>query len=228
MFIQSDEMTIQALVAINPETKNMLDAFGIDSAVTDPNTPADVVATPTLHEPGEVSQTRDWSRAGLRDLVDHVRSIHHEFLWKELPRLDELFKAVIAVHSEQHGELLESLYSAFKGARNVIEKHMLREERLVFPYIQRLEAYTGTGARPAFAYASIQHPIQQLEEDHQYGDMAIAEMRALTADYRLPEDACERFTALYDGLLKVEADIIVHIGLERDILFPKAIEREQA
>jgi regulator of cell morphogenesis and NO signaling len=53
------------------------------------------------------------------------------------------------------------------------------------------------------------------------------EIRALTHDYQLPPYACSTVRALYEGLEALEADLHVHIHLENNILFPRAIAMER-
>jgi regulator of cell morphogenesis and NO signaling len=53
------------------------------------------------------------------------------------------------------------------------------------------------------------------------------EIRALTCDYPLPPYACSTVRALYEGLAALEADLHVHIHLENNILFPRAIALEK-
>jgi regulator of cell morphogenesis and NO signaling len=56
---------------------------------------------------------------------------------------------------------------------------------------------------------------------------ALVEIRALTHDYQLPTYACSTVRALYEGLEALEADLHVHIHLENNILFPRAIALER-
>ncbi len=55
---------------------------------------------------------------------------------------------------------------------------------------------------------------------------ALVEIREATGDYRLPEDACPTFRALYQELVRMEGDLHQHIHLENNILFPRAIAAE--
>jgi regulator of cell morphogenesis and NO signaling len=54
-----------------------------------------------------------------------------------------------------------------------------------------------------------------------------AEMRRITDGYQVPADACQTFTALYDGLQAMEADLHEHIHLKNNILFPKSVGQEE-
>ena len=52
-------------------------------------------------------------------------------------------------------------------------------------------------------------------------------MRTMTNDFELPAYACSTVRALYEGLQVLEADLLVHIHLENNILFPRAIALEK-
>ncbi len=65
-----------------------------------------------------------------------------------------------------------------------------------------------------------------MEREHKAAGDILTEMRSTTSEYNLPDDACESFKALYDGLKELEKDLHEHIHLENNILFPKAVELE--
>ncbi len=50
---------------------------------------------------------KDWSSASLESLVEHITSTHHEYVKRELPRLDTLAKKVVAQHGSTHAEVAE-------------------------------------------------------------------------------------------------------------------------
>jgi regulator of cell morphogenesis and NO signaling len=66
-----------------------------------------------------------------------------------------------------------------------------------------------------------------MEREHESAGGALVEIRALTNGYRLPPYACSTVGALYAGLQALEADLHVHIHLENNILFPRAIALEK-
>ncbi len=55
----------------------------------------------------------------------------------------------------------------------------------------------------------------------------LAELRRLTGDYVPPDWARQTFRALYDGLEELEAAMHVHVHLENNVLFPRALEQAQ-
>jgi regulator of cell morphogenesis and NO signaling len=64
-------------------------------------------------------------------------------------------------------------------------------------------------------------------EHHTAGEI-LRELRALTSDYKVPADACISYQTLYQAMENFEKDLHQHIHLENNLLFPKALELENA
>jgi regulator of cell morphogenesis and NO signaling len=136
---------------------------------------------------------------------------------------------VLSVHGERHPAVLPELEVPFRALRKELEMHMMKEERILFPYAVRLEetAVRG-GSLAASPFGSIDAPIGAMEHEHDDAGRALARMRELTGGYVLPEGACNTFRGLYHGLEEFERALHAHIHLENNILFPRAarLERE--
>ncbi len=169
----------------------------------------------------------DWNNVPLSLLVDHILDTHHAFLKEQMPRLDGLLTKVEKAHAERHAEMLGHLGRAYRALRAELEPHLMKEEQILFPAIKGIDAFmSGKGAKPLGQCAGIVNPIRQMEHEHDSAGNLLAEMRRITDGYQLPADACQTFTALYDGMRAMEADLHEHIHLENNILFPKSIVRE--
>jgi regulator of cell morphogenesis and NO signaling len=59
------------------------------------------------------------------------------------------------------------------------------------------------------------------------GDILRA-IRQSSSDFKVPGDACISYQTLYRALDELEADLHQHIHLENNILFPQAVEIEDA
>jgi len=166
--------------------------------------------------------------APLAELVRFIVDEYHADLRGELPRLDQMAAKVIDAHGEKHPELLPALVSTFRGLRQEVEDHMIKEERVLFPYVERLEALAASGeGLPASPFGSIQAPIGMMEHEHETVGKALARLRELTGGYVPPADACNTFRGLYHGLAKLEKDLHEHIHLENNVLFPRAARMEE-
>lgn len=169
---------------------------------------------------------RDWGTEPLSALTAHIRDTHHRFTRAEIARIAPLFDKVCAAHAERHPELLEER-QIFLGLADELTSHLMKEERILFPYIEQLEAsHHGGAPAPASCFGSVRNPVAMMMHEHDGAGEALAALRRLSRDYTAPADACLSFQTLYGALAGLEADLHQHIHLENNILFPKAIALE--
>ena len=174
-------------------------------------------------EPIETSQKR-WSDESAVEICNHIFQTHHAYLRRELPRLADLLDKVVAAHADTHPELHE-LRGVFNELRAELEPHMAKEEQILFPAIQRLEQ---SDTCPSFPFGSVANPMRVMEDDHDAAGIALGSLHRLTDGYRVPDDACNTWRVLLDGLRRLEADLHQHIHLENNILFPMARQLEES
>ncbi len=105
---------------------------------------------------------------------------------------------------------------------------MMKEEQVLFPYIDRLVDASNKSApvqRPPFG--TVKTPIRMMETEHTAAGDELYEIRSLSSGYTPPPDACTTFKVTYQELQEFEEDLHRHVHLENNILFPKAIELEE-
>ncbi|WP_321473386.1 iron-sulfur cluster repair di-iron protein [uncultured Paludibaculum sp.] len=176
---------------------------------------------------GDGATDKDWQTAPLDKLVGHIVSTHHEYLKLELPALANRLNKVHTVHGGRDPEMLGSMVEVFGGLRAEMELHMHKEEVMLFPFIEQYGRAEAQGQRmPPVPFGSIANPIGVMEREHAEAGDALGQIRALTNNYELPSYACTTVRTLYAGLQALEADLHVHIHLENNILFPRAIALE--
>ena len=235
--------TVRELVGHYPQTRQVFERYGIDYCCGGGVSLAVAakghnVELPELRReleqalenpPSAVVETeRDWYAEPLGLLVDHIVQTHHAYLNQALPRLRHLLATVLKAHQAHHGSMLQEAWRLFSSLDDELRSHLMKEERILFPYIVAIEAAARKGVTPSPASCgSVGNPIRQMEHEHDSAGRVLEALRQTTADYTLPADACPTFAALYDGLLQLEADLHQHIHLENNILFPRAQEMEQ-
>jgi regulator of cell morphogenesis and NO signaling len=70
----------------------------------------------------------------------------------------------------------------------------------------------------------IVHPIAVMQGEHEEHGERLRLIEALTNGGVLPEDACSTWRALYAGTRKLVDDVMEHIHLENNLLFPRFFE----
>jgi regulator of cell morphogenesis and NO signaling len=156
---------------------------------------------------------RDWRGAGIGELCDHLVSVHHEGLGRELPRISELLAKVARVHGEK-SPALARMEQRFSGLCHRPLSHIELEERAWFPACRALEGEEG-------ATAVGEEPIARHEVDHSgVGDELFA-MRELAGGYDASTAFCGTHRALLDALRELESDLHQHIHEENNVLFPR-------
>jgi regulator of cell morphogenesis and NO signaling len=171
---------------------------------------------------------RNWQTAPLDELVNHIIETHHAYLKLDLPALQARIEKVVKVHGDRDPQNLPRLAVVFAGLRSELEMHLRKEEAILFPCIlQYRRAELQGSPMPLVPFGSIANPIFMMEQEHAGAGDALEEIRSLTHNFELPSYACSTVRALYEGLETLEADLHVHIHLENNILFPRAIALEK-
>jgi regulator of cell morphogenesis and NO signaling len=160
-------------------------------------------------------------------LIDHIVSRHHGYVRSTIPVIQQHLAKVAAVHSARHSEL-PFVESQFSKVAAELMQHMVKEERMLFPYIAALaDAVHGDGAPPPDIFGTVQNPIRMMEIEHQEAGHGLEAIRELTRDYQPPEDACATYRLVLQELRAFEADLHEHVHLENNVLFPQAVELEE-
>ena len=170
---------------------------------------------------------RDWSTATLTELIQHIVGRHHVYVRQALPRIQALLVQVRGPHADRRPEL-KPIASAFAAIAEEMTMHMMKEERMLFPYIVEMEkALRGEAPKPFAMFGTVENPVRMMMMEHDSTDSNIRGIRELSADYTVPDGGDPSFRELYHGLAEFESDFEQHIHLENDILFPAAIDLEQ-
>jgi regulator of cell morphogenesis and NO signaling len=171
---------------------------------------------------------QEFAAGPLADLVRHILDTHHVYTREESARIQALLGKVCGKHGASHPHLLE-VRELFLKLDADLQPHLLKEEQILFPYILRLEAAREAGGMPPFApFGTVNYPVRMMMFEHDTAGDLLRELRAAARDFRLPDDACMSFRALYGALEDFEKDLHQHIHLENNLLFPRAVELEAA
>lgn len=217
------DLTLGALVTENPGRSRVLEKLGLDYCCGGQVSLRDACEAAGLDEAEVLAAlndaptvpTVDWDSLSLSEFGNRIVDTHHAYLWQELPRLSALVEKVATVHGANHPELAE-LRTTYEQLRAELEPHLLKEERVLFPAIAAVEA----GMEPM---VPPHQPIQVLLTEHDDAGELLAKLREVSDGYTAPADGCNSYRAMMSGLAELEHDTHVHIHLENNELFPRAL-----
>lgn len=160
-------------------------------------------------------------------LVDYIVNTHHHYVRNRLPELKALSQKVAYKHGEDHPELTR-IQQLIEEIDAEMLSHMVKEERVLFPYVKALSMQKDIDqTQYGCQFGTVQNPINMMEMEHEVVGEHLLEIRQLTRNYTLPESACKSYHLLYDVLEEFEEDLHLHVHLENNILFPKALQLEK-
>ncbi len=156
----------------------------------------------------------EWS---LDFLSDYIVNTHHSYVKKVLPDLRTYAAKVARVHGARHPELLD-IHQLVENLGTELSEHLVKEEQLLFPFIKELVSAEVKQEN------SIEGPVSMMETEHEMAGRDLEQIRALSNNFPLPPDACASYSLLYRMLEEFEDDLHIHVHLENNILFPKALK----
>lgn len=156
-------------------------------------------------------------------LCDYIKVNHHDYLRRVFPVISQHIDKVVNAHGERF-DYLPQLKEVFEKIREELLSHMEKEERVLFPYISGMDKlYRGVSFPP---FGNVETPISVLIREHEEAGGDIELLKQITNNFTPPENACTTFKVTFNELDEFYRDLKIHIHLENNILFPKAIEIE--
>jgi regulator of cell morphogenesis and NO signaling len=232
------EETLGALAARDLRKAQVFKAYGLDFCCGGKKTVKEACAEKgldvtqveqALQAADKLSSLRplpydDWS---LDFLADYIVNTHHSYVRKTLPEIMAYAGKVMKVHGGQHPELV-TIHYLVQQIDAELTDHLKKEELVLFPVIRQLVvAKSNTSPSEGTCIPPVQNTISLMEAEHEIAGKNLAAIRELSENYSLPEDACASYSLLYRMLQEFEEDLHLHIHLENNILFPKALETEK-
>jgi regulator of cell morphogenesis and NO signaling len=159
-------------------------------------------------------------------LADYIEKKHHRYVREKCQEIQPFLQKVKKVHGERHPELVE-IESLFAGAVVELTHHMEKEEKVLFPYVRNMLQAKSEHSdinRPFFG--TVKNPVEMMKDEHETEGERFLKISELSNGYTPPIDACTTYRVTFAMLHEFETDLHLHIHLENNILFPKAIAME--
>jgi len=154
-----------------------------------------------------------WRSAPLPEIIDHIIVRYHDRHREQLPELILQATKVERVHAAK-ASVPRGLTKYLTMLHEELTSHMMKEERILFPMIKQ-----GMGSQAG-------GPVSVMESEHDEAGELLEVIKHTTNNVIPPDDACTTWRALYNGINEMIDDLMNHISLENNVLFPRALAGE--
>lgn len=232
----SDKKTINEIVAYDRRTAAIFETYGIDVSSKSDRTLTEIcenrsIDLELLLETLRIivfdkNNSHDFNSWPVDLLAEYIEKKHHRYMEETIHEIQSFLNIIASIHRENHPELIE-VKNLFNSAASDLNKHMEIEENILFPYIKKMVHSIFQGKLPEMAFfGKIINPTSALNQEHAMEIEYFRRISILNNNYNPPQDACALYKQTMELMKEFEEDLQVHIYLENNILFPKAIELE--
>jgi regulator of cell morphogenesis and NO signaling len=161
-------------------------------------------------------------------LTDYILNVHHRYLKKALPETKEQTAKFLEGHRKKFPEL-EEIENIMNRFMKEIPPHMKQEEEIFFPYIKQIShAHKHSESYARLLIRTLRKPLEEVMlKEHETTGSGLHRLRTITNNYTPPANTCITHKITFAKLKELDKDLVQHIHLESNILFPKAIQMEQ-
>lgn len=237
MKIEPDNI-VGEVVALDYRTASVFQSFGIDfcckgnrsiaEACEQKNVaPLALIDALEKETQQQKNKSTDYNSWPIDLLADYIEKKHHRYVDTRILEIKPFLQKIVSVHGGRHPELAE-VAQLFNETAGELTAHMKKEEFILFPFIRKMATKKAVGeSLSAPSFGTIQNPIAMMHDDHDAEGERFRKIASLTDNYTAPADACNTYRVTFAMLKEFEEDLHLHIHLENNILFPKAIEMEK-
>jgi regulator of cell morphogenesis and NO signaling len=170
----------------------------------------DVILAEIKSEDANGGDLSAWAARPLTELVDFIEGHYHRRHRADLPELIAMATKVERVHADKQS-CPRNLAAHLREIHEAVLEHLAKEEQVLFPMVRG--GYT----------AQVGGPIRVMEQEHEEHGRNLAYLRELTGDFTAPPEACATWQALYLRLSRFADELMEHIHLENNVLFPRTL-----
>jgi len=222
--IQSEDLTIADIIAINPESIYTLSEYGIHF-YTSLNTKVKNLTLNRREDYQEILYKLLNHKTGLFKtirpgmwtvplIIQYIVENHHQYLHTKLPELQDLIEQ-LNLHFGADLPHLQALNSRFSQFINEIIDHLKDEEEKIFPQVI---AIFGKEMINETDLSEIDEKINWIVEDHYLAGDNLQAIRKICNNFQWLKMEIPGIRLLYRELLELEKDFLLHILFENYFL----------
>lgn len=228
------QVPVNELVAGNCRWADVLDAHHIDFCGQDDRRLIDLCEEAGLEVQALVDQVDalsedrsidfEWVGVSISDLTDDIVATHHAYVRRTLPILWRQMYRIVERHGQDYPGL-EAVVSTLHRVRDELERHLLKEERLIFRLARTLEQ---TRPEAQNFPRGLRHPLHLMIREHRAIEGALEQLDVQLEALAPLSSSCLRMQSFSSGYRLLREDLKVHFEGEERHLFPAIIALEDA
>ncbi|KXK36406.1 MAG: iron-sulfur cluster repair di-iron protein [Saprospiraceae bacterium] len=191
----------------------------IQEACNEDNIDADKVIELLVAGPQGSTAAVDYRTWPLDLLADYIEKKHHRYVRAKIQEIQPYLSKICRVHGDRHPELWE-INDLFNESAEELTIHMEKEEDRVFPIVRKMMEGNVANAD----LENLQASIEEMMSEHDNEGERFRKISALSNHFTTPADGCNTYKVTLNLLHEFEEDLHLHIHLENNILFPKALD----
>lgn len=168
-------------------------------------------------------KSNEWS---LDFLCEYIVSNHHTYIRRTFKELLKQLKVILKTND--NSGLNKNILNDFEKLDRDFEIHMQKEEKLLFPYIKRLVDSEYSESEFEIApFGLIKKPIVVMKKEHLSAVGKVNSLKNICMDIKkikIDNNIKKTFCRLFKDF---EHDFHIHLHLENNLLFPKALLLER-
>ena len=167
----------------------------------------------------------EYELASVQEMVNAL-TLDHAFVNSVINDVTELFDVVSQRHGDDYPDL-EHLSTLFTFLADELRPLMLREERVFFPLVMRLEKASEFGLSSLLSpFAGLDNPLRSTTLEHETVRGLLNDLREAMCNYEVPVGACPGHALIYSTLRILDEKVEQHFAVEERVVYPRAIEME--
>lgn len=153
-------------------------------------------------------------------LCDYIQHEHHHFTKQVLHEVVKLSDELLQKSCKQLSGT-QDLHAMLLDVQHEMQKHIAVEEQTIFRYIKQIERSPTTRV----PFSVLENPISQLRNQHLTLREMFKELEKMSHE-QLKVNYMDIPPTLHKRIEELTSDFYIHIHLENNVLYPKALALE--
>jgi regulator of cell morphogenesis and NO signaling len=162
----------------------------------------------------------NFNELSIPELIDLIRTDHHEYLRGKISELTTMSQQMKRENAIKN---VDKIHDLILSSFDHLAPHMLREEKVMFPYLEYMEHMVAKGKTPKPpSFGKVKKSVADMLDEHRDSTNMLEELRDLTNDFTAPQNATKDLSVFFNELKRLDKNLRMHIHLENNVLFTKA------